>query len=133
MTWEELNEVQHIKQMIKNAERALETWRRAEALKIPTRDGLPKSKSVDSHVERLAVKIADASRRVDVYKTQLADAISRFEQKICAEVPDVTAQTLFILRYVDGMYFRDIALAMGYSEAHIYYLHRITCEKLIVD
>ena len=133
MTREELNEVQNIKQIIKNAENALETWRRAEALKIPTRDGLPKSKSVVSRVERLAVKIADASRRVDVYKMQLEDAISRLEQKICAEVPDVTAQTLFILRYVDGMYFRDIALTMGYSEAHIYYLHRITYEKIIVD
>ena len=133
MTLEELNEVRNIKISIESAEKALETWRRAESLKIPTRDGLPKSKNADSRVERLAVKIADASRRVDALKMQLADAIERLEQQICDEISDANAQTLFIMRYVDCMYFRDIGLAMGYSEAQIYYLHRITCQKLIVD
>ena len=133
MTSEELNEVWRIRNAIFNAEKALEIWRRAEAVQIPKRDGLPKSHSVDSRVERIAIKIADASRHVDDLKAELLAAQIRLENQICDEVPDLTEQAVLIYRYVDCMYFRDIALTMGYSEAHIYYLHRITCEKLIVD
>ncbi len=133
MTSDELNEVRNIRAALSDAEKVLEVWRRAEALKIPTRDGLPKSHSVDSRVERLAVKVTDAERRVEDLKKQLAEAIPRLEEKICAAVQDSAERILLIFRYVDGMYFRDIGFLMGYSEAHVYYLHRIACEKLIVD
>ena len=133
MTLDELNEVRKIRAALWNAEKVLEVWRRAEALKIPTRDGLPKSHSVDSRVERLAIKITDAERRVDDLKKQLDEAMPRLEQKICAATEDSTERALLTFRYVDCMYFRDIGFLMGYSEAHIYYLHRVACEKIIVD
>ena len=133
MTSDELNEVRDLRTALIDAEKVLEVWRRAEALKIPTRDGLPKSHSVDSRVERIAVKVIDAERKVAELKAQLADAIPRLEQKICAKVEDSAERALLLFRYVEGMYFCDIGFLMGYSEAHVYYLHRIAREKLIGD
>lgn len=133
MTSDELNEVRNLGTVIKEAEKELEIWRRAAAIKTPELDGLPKSHSVDSRVERIAIKITDAENALKRLNAELEVAKARLEKKICAEVQDATARALLIFRYVDCMYFRDIGFLMGYSEAHVYYLHRNICENLIVD
>ena len=130
MTREELNEVRDLKKTITNAEQALEMWRRAEALKIPFYDGLPKAKNPNCSVERLAIEIADASKHIDDLKERLEIAIPRLKQKICDAVQDSNIRVLLILRYVEDMYFRDIGFAMNYSEQHIYYLHNKAMEML---
>ena len=123
MTVEELNAVRQLRKVIRNREQALEIVRRVEALKVPVRDGLPKSNAVDSRVERLAVSIADASRHIDKMKEQLVEAEIHLEQQINVEVTDITARALLILRYVHCKCFQEISKILGYSESHIYRLH----------
>ena len=126
----ELNEVRNLKAAISESEKELEMWRRTATLKVPAQNGLPKTQNPNSRVERFAVKIADESHKLMELRQRLNDAIPRLESKICHEVADATARRIFILRYVEGMYFRDIGFAMGYSEQHIYYLHNKTLKSL---
>ena len=96
----------------------------------PAQNGLPKVANPNSRVERFAVKIADASDKLNELRKELEETIPRLESKIRQEVPNQTAHRLFILRYVEGMCFKDISRAMGYSEQHIYYLHNKTLKSL---
>ena len=133
MTWAELNEVRDLNKAIEDIEKQIDILHLSLSLQIPERNGMPKSKSVSSRVERIAVRIVDAETSLNKLKSLLEEALPRLERKINAEIKDLTARTLFTLRYVDCMYFRDISMAMGYSEQHIYYLHKVTGEKIISD
>ena len=133
MTWAELNEVRDLNKAIEDVTKEIDMLHLSLALKIPERDGMPKAKPLNSRVERIAIRITDAENKLAELKKLLEDAIPRLENKIRAEIKDTTARTLFIFRYIDCMYFRDIGFAMGYSEAHIYFLHRLTGEKIISD
>ncbi len=130
MTWEELNEVRTLKEEIKKAEKTLAVWKRAASLGVPKYDGLPKSKPVSSRVEKVAIKIVDATNRIEDLKNELDAAAIQLERKIFDEVPNSTLRTLLTLRYVECMYFRDIGFVMGYSEQHIYYLHNKAMKML---
>lgn len=130
MTADELNVVRQLSKAIRNREQALEIERRLAAWKIPEHNGLPKSYAVDSRVERLAVRIADASRKISEMKEQLLEAEIYLEQQINVEVTDMTTRTLLILRYVHCKCFREIGAIMGYSEAHIYRLHNRALQAL---
>lgn len=133
MTWEELNEVLDLKKELKDAEKSLELLRLSAAVKVPLRDGMPKAETTDSRVEILTVRIVDLTKEIEELKQRVMDAIRRLKNRLTIEIKNTTARRLFILRYIDGMFFRDISFALGYSEAHIYYLHRITLENLIKD
>lgn len=134
MTWAELNEVRNLRKDILVREKELAALRHLLDLKVPKRDGLPKATPIDSQIERMVTRVVDAEREIDELKKKLEQEVTvRLEDKIKREIKDSTARTLFILRYVYDMYFRDIGFAMGYSEAHIYYLHRITGEKIVSD
>ena len=133
MTWAELNEVRDLKKAIEDIEKELERLHFSESLNIPKLDGMPKSTSLNSIVERTAIRVADTEKRLEKLKNLHKDAVPRLERKINDAIEDSTARTLFIFRYVDCMYFREIGFILGYSEAHIYYLHRITGEKIISD
>lgn len=130
MTVDELNAVRQLSKVIRNQEQALEIERRVAALKVPERDGLPKSYAVDSRVERLAIRIADASRKIAEMKEQLLEAEIYLEQQINIEVTDITARALLILRYVHCKCFQEISEIMGYSESHIYRLHNRILQDL---
>lgn len=123
MTWTELNEVRNLNLEIINVQNALDNWRKAEALKIPVRDGLPKTPTADSRVERIAIKIADASRRVDELKEQRDEVIPLLEKKIYDEVGNGTLRRILYLRYIEDFRFCDIVTVTGYSEPHVYRLH----------
>ncbi len=133
MTWAELNEVRNLNKAIEYVMKEIKMLHLSLAVKIPERDGMPKAKPLNSRVERIAIRITDAENKLAELENLLKEAIARLEQKIDEEIKDATARTLFKFRYIDCMYFRDIGIAMGYSEAHVYYLHRITGEKIISD
>ena len=131
MTWEELNEVLDLKKEMKDAEKSLELLRLSATVKVPMLDGMPKAQTTDSRVEILTIRIVDLAKEIEELKLRIIDAMRRLKNRLTIEIKDTTARTLFILKYVDGMLMRDIGFALGYSEAHIYYLHRITLENLI--
>lgn len=133
MTWEELNEVRSLNDDLKSAERLLEVLRLSAGVKVPVNDGMPHNSSPTSRVEIMTVRIVDLTREIEELKAKIIATIPVLKAKIKSAVEDKTVRALFILRYVDCMLFRDIGFALGYSEAHIYYLHRITLEKIIED
>ena len=131
--WEELNEVRRLKRIIRDTERILEALKRAVLPKVPVCNGMPKSKPADSVIERLTVRIVDTENEIATLHQKVAETAAELERKIKSEVEGKTARTILILRYVDCMNFRDIGFALGYSETHIYFLHRKICKKIIVD
>lgn len=132
MTWDELNEVRDFRQIIDDTKKEVAALRRSLSLKVPARDGLPKAMPLDSPIERLTIRIVDSENEIADLERRLDEELApRLERRIKNEVSDSTARTLFVLRYVDGLFFRDIALVMGYSLTHIYYLHRATLDKII--
>lgn len=133
MTWEELNEVRNLNEDLRSAEQSLNLLRLSVAAKVPVINGIPKTTTPESRVEITALRITEMSREVDELKAQIMTAIPILKQKLKASIPDKKARKLFILRYIDCLHFRDIGFALGYSEAHVYYIHRTTLEKLIVD
>lgn len=133
MTWAELNEVRDLYKAIEDLKRHIDALNLSLSLKIPEIDGMPKSKALSSVVESITIRIVDAEKRMSELNCLLQLALPRLEKKLREEIKDSTARTLFSLRYLDGLLFRDISLIMGYSEAHIYYLHRTTGEKIISD
>lgn len=131
MTLAELNEVRNLKNKICMYSNALENLRRLETLRTSNFDGLPKSKKGNSQVERIIVNISEGERKLESMNKKLNDEVApALERKICAEFSNLTEQTLLIFRYVYCMFFRDISNAMGYSEKHIYKLHKKALEKL---
>ena len=133
MTWEELNKVRDLTKELKETERTLEILRASIAAKVPVLDGMPKPTSTDSRVETVALRIVELSEQADLLKNELAEIVPALKSQISRSFTDKTARKLFILRYVDCMYFRDIAFILGYSETHVYYLHKIFLKNLIVD
>ena len=134
MTWAELNEARVFRRKIALKEKELVALRHSLDLKLPNRDGLPKATPLDSQIERMVTRVVDAEKEIAELKRLVEVEIApRVESIIRREIEDNTARTLFILRYVDGMYFRDIGFAMGYSEQHIYFMHRMTGKKVVSD
>ena len=130
MTWEELNEVRSLNDDLKSAERLLEILRLSAGVKVPVNDGMPHSPSTTSRVEIMTVRIVDLTREIAELKEKIIATMPILKAKIQASVEDKTARKIFILRYVDCMHFRDIGIALDYSERHIYYVHRLTLAKL---
>ncbi len=137
MTFKELNEVRSLKKQIESEQKKL------KALKIvvgafPHKYGKSDSGGSSGGVaksafESFVVQIADTESRIEKMQGELTKAVSRLTEKIQAEVEGKAEQTLLIYRYVACEYFRDIGFLMGYSEAHVYFLHREILRNLIVD
>lgn len=123
MTIEELNAVRDIKFELVKAKRALDVWKRASSIKVPSNTGLSKTKTANSGVERIAIKIIEAENRVTALQEKLSLNQATLEEQIISEIGDSEHQALLILRYVECMSFKDIAKVMHYSEKHIYRLH----------
>ena len=133
MTWEELTEVRRLRRELRHTEQSLELIRSTSA-QTSRYDAKPLfTPQLKSSVEFDIMRINELERRIEEITTALADAKVRLEKAIIDSVEDVTARALMILRYIDCKHFRDIGFALGYSEAHIYHLHRIICEKIIVN
>lgn len=134
-----LNSVRDLMAEIKSYEELLKNLRRSIAAKIPVYNGMPKGNSVDSAVERIGIRIADLTNKIDALKQILMITAASLEKWIISEIKSVKLQTILILRYIDGMTFVDIGRAMGYSEKHIRRLHRTflnrlkSCDKMSAD
>ena len=130
MNEKELNYVRDLMAKIQSYEELLKNLRRTIVAKIPAYNGMPKGNSVDSAVERIGIRIADLTSKIDVLKQILTVEATTLEKWIITEIKSVRMQTILILRYIDGMTFGEIGRAMGYSEKHIRRLHKAFLSKL---
>lgn len=143
MTYEELNVIKRLRKKLLDREQRLAALNLlVESITPPfTRDKdgftcldtLPKSHPVESRPEALTVRIAEAEERVAATRAQIAAEIPLLTEKIQREVTDETEQALLIHRYVNCKHFRDIGLAMGFSEGHVYFTHRRILKNLLQE
>lgn len=85
-------------------------------------DGLPRSGEISKKVENQALKLAekaDALREAEAAAIEIRQEIFRTVMR----VPDDKGSVLYE-RYVLLKDWKDVADAVGYSESHIYELHR---------
>lgn len=134
MTFEELNTVRRRRKILDDEKQKLAALKISADSITPqfTRgddgatclDTSPKSKTVTSRPENLAIMINEAEERIAQTQTKLAIEIVTLTDKIQREAKDEKDQTLLLHRYVNGKHFRDIGILMGFSEAHVYFTHR---------
>ena len=123
MTFEELNAVRDINFELAKAKRTLAIWRCASSIKVPSNTRLSKTKTTNSSVERISIKIIEAENKVVALQEKVSLNQEILEKQIVSEFDDSEHQALLILRYVECLSFKDIAKIMHYSEKHIYRLH----------
>lgn len=85
-------------------------------------DGMPRSGEISKKVERQALKL---SEKADALREAEAAAIETRQEifKTVMQVPDDKGSVLYE-RYILLKEWKDVADAVGYSEGHIYELHR---------
>lgn len=86
-------------------------------------DGLPRSQSLTSKVEKFAAQIVDAENELSRLVIEFAERSEELTTLIKQRVKGNAAIVLY-RRYILCETFKEIATAMNYSEHNIYHLHR---------
>lgn len=88
----------------------------------PLLTGSPRGKTDGNRVENAASAMADIRRDISRQIVERRQARRRI-LAIIGRVDDATYRELLTYRYIDGLYFEDVADKMGYSYRHIKRLH----------
>ena len=115
-----LNAVRELKEKIVTAEAELENLRGLAGNLVPTLDGLPMARSLDSRVEKLTVKVVAAEKELDRLKAEFEKAAAELYDEIQRRVKSVQAATVMILHYVTCLSFRQIARRISYSLRQVF-------------
>ena len=116
--------MREIRAELKFEESMLAALRESVTVRTAKLSDMPKSKAVNSEVERIALRIVDAEKKVEELKIVFNEAMARLEKKIKDAVKKSVSRVILILRYVDCMKFEDIGAVIGYSEKHTRRLHK---------
>lgn len=104
------------------------TQARADALKSPNMDGMPRTPGVHGldtmmaridALERKLVRAQNKAKKVLKDVTDMIQLIDNYDQK-----------TVLILRYVTGRNWEEIAERMGYSRRSVIYMHGDALQRL---
>ena len=129
MTVETLNGVRDLQKKIRNLERHVQDLRISMDNIVPVLDGLPHSNMTKSRVEKIALMIVDAEHELDHLRGQLPEVQSTLAEVILREVDDPLIQALLILRYVEGLTFKEISCRMKWGLRNIFKLHEKFLKK----
>ncbi|MBQ6976379.1 MAG: hypothetical protein IJQ16_07505 [Selenomonadaceae bacterium] len=130
MTLDELHEVTTLSKRICDLKAQLENLKDALIRLTPTpiNDGLPKmSKTKNRGVDRISKLLAakiDAENELSTLEDDLIDCRADLIEQIYQLEISAVQQSLLIRRYVHLEDFSTIAVALKYSESHIFSLHR---------
>lgn len=133
MTYEELNIVRNLKKKLDAEKQKLSALRESITPATPKLNDAPRGTNTASPTEKLAMMITDTERRIAKLNIRIELESFKLTDKIQAEVQDTKEQTLLIHRYINCKRFEDIGTAMGFSEGHIYFIHRNILKKLLVN
>ena len=122
MTAETLNSVRDLQKKIRNLERRVQELRISMDNIVPVLDGLPHSSEAKSRVERIALMIVDTERELEDLRGQLPKVQSTLAEVILREVDSPPLQSFLVLRYVEGLSFKETARRMRYTLRHVYRL-----------
>lgn len=129
MTQETLNAVRDLQKKIRNLERHVQDLRISVENIVPVLNGLPHSNETKSRVEKIALMIVDAERELDNLRGRLPEVQATLAETIMCEVDDPLIQALLILRYVEGLTFKDISCRMKWGLRYIFKLHEKFLKK----
>lgn len=113
MTLKELSQLYYLNREIERDKERLEALRaRASAPGSPNYDGMPKSPSYETRLERYVAEIVDLEVIIQAKITQCLHERARLERYI-AEIPDSLTRQIFQLRFINGLTWVQIAFSVG--------------------
>lgn len=119
MTLKELSQLYYLNREIEMDRRRLEEQRaKSESPGSPRFDGMPKSRSAVSKVERYAAEIADLEAIIAAKRQQCIHERNRLERYI-ADIDDSLTRQIFKLRFVDGLSWLRVAQRIGSTEKNV--------------
>ena len=113
MTIKELSQLYHLKNEIALNGRHLEELEVKRGISGLNMDGMPHARgAAESQVERLAAEIVDLKAIIHAEQIQCIHEQARLERFI-AGIQDSETRTIFKLRFVDGMSWKEVAREAG--------------------
>lgn len=109
---------------VRRQERLIEHLRGLQGLTARPLDGLPKSKSQSSHVEKIVAQIVDGEKNLSDLRDELLELQDALTAEIYRRVTNLSAVEVLVARYIFGKTFSQIAGKMFLSERRVYKLHR---------
>lgn len=112
MTKEQLTRHAELKKRLAAALEILSSLECAASPTTPRLDGMPHAPGFRDHVGELAAEIADVKTEIG----QLEAEITRSEDSILAygaTIEDIQIRTIFRLRFIRGLPWKDVAAAVG--------------------
>lgn len=116
--------VEDKRQEVRRQERLIEHLRGLQGLTARPLDGLPKSKSQSSHVEKIVAQIVDGEKNLSDLRDELLELQDALTAEIYRRVTNLSAVEVLVARYIFGKTFPQIAGEMFLSERRVYKLHR---------
>lgn len=99
----------------------------------PIIDGLPKSTSNNSRVEKLVAAKIDCTKRIADLQAESQNVKAELSLIILTSQLDTVEINILLLRYVQCLPFTDIAKKVFLSESRVFALHRRAVKKLFAD
>ena len=113
MTIKELSQLYYLNLEIEtDQKRLVELQARATSPSVPGLDGMPRSRSFDSAVERIAVEIASIEKILAEKQQRCISERNRLERFI-SDIDDSLLRMIFRLRFVDGLDWLEVARCIG--------------------
>jgi seryl-tRNA synthetase len=112
MTLKEMNKAIEIHKQLDEAYEAVEALRAAAGPKAKVITGMPSGSSVYDKVGEFAVEIADMTTEIGRMEDELKRAQDR-NAVFVATIPNVKTRTVFNLRFVHCLMWKEVAAAMG--------------------
>ena len=119
-----LHAVRDLKERIVTSEAELLNLRGLAQNLVPTLDGMPRATTLESRVEKLAVKIIAAEQKLDVLKTELDRLSAELFDEIQRRVKSTQAAVVVTLYFVTCLSFRQIARRISYSLRQVFRLNK---------
>lgn len=127
MKKEELNRVRDLLKRQRELEKYLAELKVAAENIVPIVDGLPHAKTAKSRVEKIALDILQCERDLVEICGLIVTAQAELADKITAEIKRPALFTFAVLRYVEGLSFKETARRMLITLRHAFRLD----EKLL--
>jgi hypothetical protein len=118
-----LNVCKHIRQQITIEQDKLKQLRSLVTSLTNNLDGLPRSNSPASKVEKLAAAIIDGENKIKMLTKILNDCIADLADKIFAVISNTIIRAVILYRYGYCKTFKSIATELGFCERQIYKFH----------
>lgn len=131
MTAQELYKVRELRNKILATTRHLESLRISASNLVPVLDGMPHARNATSRVEKISLNIIENENELTALREEFDAEAAKLADKIKAAPLKPQEREILILRYVACERFRDISFQTGYSDAHVFYLHRSAVDKIL--